>query len=518
MPPLLGLLPVRHRHGGNHHDRPGTAEPGGLQHQLGDRAGGQLLPHGQPPRHSAARLQGQHRLRRRRTGGDHRHPRRSADQPEGRRNSLRRCHRPTTSARRTTTRCSGYLLLFHEIGLDYTFSAYASEGGNFGLFTSHEMIKRLNAKIYAEAKRLGVKWILGGECGHMWRVAAPVHGHDERPGRFPGSAGLADHRHAVRECALDEDGPHLRVHRRPDPARQAEARPVERNDHWNVTFHDSCNPGAGDGPARGAALHPAERRAAHFHEMPENTIREQTFCCGSGAGLGTDENLEMRHARRTSRAPTRCKYVQEQARRQPAGLHLRHRQGHAAAAAGVLGPRRRGGRRPRTGRQRAGHEGREASGRRTCAASRSLAPRSPPMRDRHVDPGGPRPVPRGRSATPSGTPGSPGRRPGAPPLRQARAARETPVSLPRGVHAGVAHEAAHRRGATCVVRAGRADADRCPTAGRTTGEPDRHLPRLPRDKAEFCDRCHDYAGVQRPYLLGLPLSTRPCGYWRRRPG
>ena len=64
----------------------------------------------------------------------------------------------------------GYLALFHEIGLDYTFSAFASEGGNFGLFTSHEMMKRLNAKIYAEAKRLGVKWILGGECGHMWRV------------------------------------------------------------------------------------------------------------------------------------------------------------------------------------------------------------------------------------------------------------------------------------------------------------------------------------------------------------
>ncbi len=32
----------------------------------------------------------------------------------------------------------------------------------------------------------------------------------------------------------------------------------------------------------------------NFHEMPENTIREQTFCCGSGSGLGTDENLEMR--------------------------------------------------------------------------------------------------------------------------------------------------------------------------------------------------------------------------------
>ena len=32
----------------------------------------------------------------------------------------------------------------------------------------------------------------------------------------------------------------------------------------------------------------------NFFEMPENTIREQTFCCGGGAGLGTDENMEMR--------------------------------------------------------------------------------------------------------------------------------------------------------------------------------------------------------------------------------
>lgn len=31
-----------------------------------------------------------------------------------------------------------------------------------------------------------------------------------------------------------------------------------------------------------------------FFEMPENTIREQTFCCGGGAGLGNDENMEMR--------------------------------------------------------------------------------------------------------------------------------------------------------------------------------------------------------------------------------
>ncbi|UCG77700.1 MAG: (Fe-S)-binding protein, partial [Nitrospirota bacterium] len=64
----------------------------------------------------------------------------------------------------------GYVILFHHLGLDYTFSTYASEGGNFGFFTSNEMAKKLHYKIYAEAERLGVKWILGGECGHMWRV------------------------------------------------------------------------------------------------------------------------------------------------------------------------------------------------------------------------------------------------------------------------------------------------------------------------------------------------------------
>jgi Fe-S oxidoreductase len=32
----------------------------------------------------------------------------------------------------------------------------------------------------------------------------------------------------------------------------------------------------------------------HFYEMREDTIREKTFCCGAGAGLGNDENIEMR--------------------------------------------------------------------------------------------------------------------------------------------------------------------------------------------------------------------------------
>jgi len=66
-----------------------------------------------------------------------------------------------------------------------------------------------------------------------------------------------------------------------------------RNDHISVTFHDSCN------PARAMGIFEEPRYVLknvcnHFYEMPENTIREQTFCCGGGAGLGTDENMEMR--------------------------------------------------------------------------------------------------------------------------------------------------------------------------------------------------------------------------------
>jgi Fe-S oxidoreductase len=68
-----------------------------------------------------------------------------------------------------------------------------------------------------------------------------------------------------------------------------------RNDKYKVTFHDSCN------TARGMGMMEEPRyiinkvmNPANFHEMPENTIREQTFCCGSGSGLNTDELMEMR--------------------------------------------------------------------------------------------------------------------------------------------------------------------------------------------------------------------------------
>jgi [DsrC]-trisulfide reductase subunit K len=202
----------------------------------------------------------------------------------------------------------GYLMLFREIGLDYTVSAYASEGGNFGLFSSHEMAKRLNAKIYDEAKRLGVKWILGGECGHMWRVIHQYMDTMNGPADFlevpvsPVTGTCFENARSTKMVHICEFTADLIHHGKIKLD-------AHRNDHWIATYHDSCN------PARAMGLLEEPRSilksvCRNFHEMPENTIREQTFCCGSGAGLGTDENLEMRLRGGFPRANA-VKYVKE---------------------------------------------------------------------------------------------------------------------------------------------------------------------------------------------------------------
>ena len=67
----------------------------------------------------------------------------------------------------------------------------------------------------------------------------------------------------------------------------------ERNTGIITTFHDSCNPAR----AMGMLEEPrAVLRAVcpEFVEMPPHTIREETFCCGSGSGLNTEEIMELR--------------------------------------------------------------------------------------------------------------------------------------------------------------------------------------------------------------------------------
>ena len=182
-----------------------------------------------------------------------------------------------------------------------TWSTYASEGGNFGFFTSHEMMKRLNAKMYAEAKRLKVKWILGGECGHMWRV---IHQYMDTMN------GPADHLEVpvtpITGTRFENARSTKMVHIAEftaDLIRNGKLNlDPSRNDHLKVTFHDSCNVSRGMGMFD-EPRYVIQNVCKHFYEMPPNTIREQTFCCGSGSGLNADENMELR-LRGGCRGPT----------------------------------------------------------------------------------------------------------------------------------------------------------------------------------------------------------------------
>jgi len=191
-----------------------------------------------------------------------------------------------------TYTCMGYLMLFHELGLDYTWSTYASEGGNFGFFTSHEMAKRLYYKIYAEAERLGVKFIIGGECGHMWRLIHQYLSTFWPPPKnlevpvSPITGTRFEHAKSTKMIHIVEFTADLIRHGKLklDPS---------RNDNLVVTFHDSCNVSRGMGMFE-EPRYVIKSVCNNFYEMPPETIREQTFCCGSGSGLNTDEYMEMR--------------------------------------------------------------------------------------------------------------------------------------------------------------------------------------------------------------------------------
>ncbi len=211
-----------------------------------------------------------------------------------------------------TYTCMGYMMLFeylkNEYGLDVTWSTYASEGGNFGFFTSHEVMKRLNAKMYAEAKRLGVKWILGGECGHMWRVINQYMDTMNGPADF-----LEEPVSPITDTKFENASGTKMVHITEFTADLIKHNKLKldpkRNDHIKVTYHDSCN------PARGMGLLEEPRYVIqnvcnHFYDMPESTIKENTFCCGSGAGLNAGEDMELRMAGGLPRANA-VKHVHE---------------------------------------------------------------------------------------------------------------------------------------------------------------------------------------------------------------
>ena len=111
-------------------------------------------------------------------------------------------------------------------------------------------MKKLNAKMYAEAERLGCKWILGGECGHMWRV---VHQYmDTMNSATLQWSGMTtpkspDHRHGLQQRSAATKMLHITEFTADLMKHNKLKLDPSRNDHLRVTFHDSCNPARGMG-------------------------------------------------------------------------------------------------------------------------------------------------------------------------------------------------------------------------------------------------------------------------------
>ncbi len=181
----------------------------------------------------------------------------------------------------------GYAKVFHEAGVSWTLSSYASEAANFGMFIgSYENMRRISRRIRKAALDLGVKRIVFGECGHAWRVAYSFLNTLAGPWDFlDPNYPVPQHILEVTNGLIKEGKLNL---------------DKSRNDHMTLTFHDSCNVARasrmGDKPGGQFTIPRAVIKAScnNFVDMPAGTTHEATFCCGGGGGLLTDDLMEVR--------------------------------------------------------------------------------------------------------------------------------------------------------------------------------------------------------------------------------
>ena len=181
----------------------------------------------------------------------------------------------------------GYAKVFHQAGVSWTLSSYASEAANFAMFIgSYEQMQKVALRIRKAAIDLGVKRIVVGECGHAWRVAYNFWN------TLAGPYDFLDQNYPIPQhiCEFTYD------------LIQKDALTLDKsqNDHMTLTFHDSCNVARasrmGETPGGQFEIPRAVIKAScnNYVDMAPETIHEHTFCCGGGGGLLTDDLTELR--------------------------------------------------------------------------------------------------------------------------------------------------------------------------------------------------------------------------------
>jgi Fe-S oxidoreductase len=181
----------------------------------------------------------------------------------------------------------GYAKVFHQAGINWTVSSYASEAANFAMFIgSYEQMHKVAQRIRQAALDLGVKRVIFGECGHAWRVAYSFLNSLAGPWdfldpKYPKPQHILEVTHdLIERGAINLD--------------------ASANDDKVLTFHDSCNVARatrmGDIEGGQFIIPRAVIKASvnKFYEMNPDTTHEKTFCCGGGGGLLTDDLMDLR--------------------------------------------------------------------------------------------------------------------------------------------------------------------------------------------------------------------------------
>ncbi len=167
---------------------------------------------------------------------------------------------------------TGLAKVFHVLGLQdaWTMSSKCFDGANYGLFTGNDVDMKADNKPYVEeAKNLGVKVMLMGECGHAYRIMKMMM----EPGKWWG------------------DLPFQIMNSMVWTAEQIRAGRLEFDKSKNplpVTYHDPCN----FGRSCGITEEPREILRAScqdFREMYPN--RGDNWCCGGGGGLSAMDSI-----------------------------------------------------------------------------------------------------------------------------------------------------------------------------------------------------------------------------------
>ena len=182
---------------------------------------------------------------------------------------------------------TGYGKVFHEAGVSWTVSSYASEFATFGMVIgNYDVMQKVAQRIRDAAHDLGVKRIVVGECGHAWRVAYSFWNTLIGPFDFLDPK----YRTPTHICEFTLDLIN----------RGGLKLDKSANDDFTVTFHDSCNVARGsrmsDMPGGQFEIPRAVINAVcnKYVEMNEDTVKEVTYCCGGGGGLLTDELMDLR--------------------------------------------------------------------------------------------------------------------------------------------------------------------------------------------------------------------------------